>query len=114
MRSVAPGSSRRRMTFSGTGSPDMSGWNQGPDLTPGAHPAGKAGVQIHGMAGSWLSGDEDRADGLPALQRTERRGDVGERVDVPGQRLGTDSARGEQRDHGGVGVRAGPDAQHVE
>src|SRR5262249_61902942 len=58
-------------------------------------------------------GDADRADGLSSLQRTECRGDVGERVDVGGQRLGADRAGSEQRDHRGVGVRAGPDAEHV-
>src|SRR5260370_21614073 len=99
MRSTwAPASSRERLTFSGTGWPKMSAPAQGQDVHPcsGWQAPEKSGVRIHGMARSW-SRDEDRADGLPPLQRTEGGGDVGERIDVGGQRLGADRARGGPR-----------------
>src|SRR5215469_3483807 len=51
---------------------------------PGPDPRGTAPGEIGGAdpwhGGLLASGDEDRADGLPAVQRAERRGDVGERV----------------------------------
>src|ERR1039457_2015938 len=54
--------------------------------------AGSSGTRGRGVAGR-LPGD-DGADGLPPLERVERRGDIGQGVEVGGEWLGAGRARG--------------------